>query len=140
MDRFSETKSGGLLWRGFSSLMVLAGIGTAAFILLSPRPLQLELPAGVHITSSKQNTYMRDVCIEGVLYSKSFGLPEAAVVGVDGKAQQCTGGHASFASLENRYRFICRDGVEYVKMRAHREDGLFVRYDTDTRLPRRCGV
>jgi len=140
MKALSEEKSGGLLWKAFSGLMLVASIGAVAVILLLPHPKQLELPSAVHVTSSEQSVYMRDVCIEGVLYTKSFGLPESAVVGVDGKAQECSGGHPNFAGLGHRFRLVCRDGVEYVKMRTNREDGLFVRYDTDTQLPRRCGA
>ncbi len=119
--------------------MLVGAIGTLVFIVMTPHPRKLELPAGVHIESSKRNTYMRDVCIEGVLYSKSFGLPEAAVVDAKGKARQCEGGHPTFAGLEARYRFVCRDGIEYVQMSAHRSDSMFVRYDTDLLFPRHCG-
>lgn len=139
MIQNTENKTGGLLWRGLSGIMLLGSAAALAYILISPRAVQLELPSAVHIALSKHNTYMRDVCIEGVLYSSGFGLPETAVLGADGKAQRCSGGKAGLADLGYRFRLVCRDGIEYVKMRAHREDAMFVRYDTDSLLPKRCG-
>lgn len=119
-------------------IVAALAIGIAGYMVAKPKAEDvLELPS----VSEKKLRPEETSCVDGVRYLNTQGTPSAALVGSDGYAAICSDmKDAGLDQLNRRYRIFCVDRVQVVKVFELRNPSLFVRYDSNTRLPMACDL
>lgn len=134
-----ESDRKGLWKRVLMGVFAVVGVLLIIKIFNAPYERNYEQGSIIYEGPESHGGWMWDECVEGVLYSKNMAsLPMAAVLDQKGQARRCSDGKRELKDFRARYHLICRDGVEYVRMREHRQYTLFVRYDAASLLPRQC--
>jgi hypothetical protein len=125
------------------NLIGAAIVAAIAFVMIHEPELgapssKLQAPSSKSLGPVTYSYADRDMCLDGVLYIENRGKPSTPVFTADGTGVSCEKSSRSLDSFGQRYRPICREGVQYVRFPNIRQPAYFVKMDSSTLLPESC--